>query len=403
MPRVAFITHSPYPIEPRARRMAEAVAAKGYPVDVFCLRFPGEPDTEEVNGVSIHRLPVTRHQGGGARVYIREYLQFFLLAAWRIVKNGFSEWSAAQSKSYALIQVYNPPDILAFSTLLPRLLTGTRVILDVRDMAPELFMSRFNLTPDHFITRTLRAHERWASKYAHAVTVCTDHQFNVMAARGISKAKMTVVMNTPDDAIFGSPPLLRSQRRTPGAPFTLIYHGSVLARYGIDVLIQAASLLVQEIPTLQVQIYGFGDFKPTVQAQAQALGLDGIVRFHERLPLEAMPAAIAAADVGVVPVRRDVFTDTILPTKLMEYAHMGVPAVVGRTSTTTEYFPDTMVAYFAPDDAADLARQVLTLYREPARADALVAAAREFTERYNWERDKAAYNALIERLIGDKT
>ena len=391
--RIAFITHSPYPIEPRARRMAEALAERGYAVDVFCLRWPGEPETDRVKGVTIRRLPVSRRQGGGRLAYVAEYLRSFLLMAWHVTKHHLR-------RPYALAQVYNPPDILAFSTLIPRLLSRTRVVLDVRDMAPELFMSRFGLSLAHPITRTLRANERWACRYADAVTVCTRHQFDVMAGRGIETAKMGIVLNTPDDAIFGAPvPLPRPPAAT-GTPFTLIYHGSILARYGLDTLIEAVPLLAPDIPDLRVEIYGFGDFKPAVQALAARLGVDGIVRFHERLPLEQMPAAIAAADVGVVPVRRDVFTDTILPTKLMEYAHMGVPAVVGRTSTTREYFDDDMVAYFGAGDPADLARQVLALYRDPARGQALARNARRFTAEHNWPRDEAAYVGLIERLIG---
>jgi glycosyltransferase involved in cell wall biosynthesis len=393
---IAFITHSPYPIEPRAKRMAEALAHRGYTVDVFCLRWPGEADFDRVKGVTIYRLPVSRRQGGGRLAYMAEYFRSWLLMAWHVTKHHLRQ-------RYALVQVYNPPDVLAFSTLLPRLFSGTRVVLDVRDMAPELFMSRFGLSLDHPITRALRVQERWACRYADAVTVCTQHQFNVMAARGIKPAKMAIVMNTPDEAIFGTPvPLPRSQASAaPDRPLRLIYHGSILTRYGLDVLVEAVPHLLADVPNLQVDIYGFGDFKPAVQALAVRLGVAGVVRFRERLPLEEMPAAIAAADIGVVPVRRDVFTDTILPTKLMEYAHMGVPAVVGRTSTTSEYFDDDMVAYFEPEDPADLARQVLMLHSDPNRARALADNARHFTVRHNWPRDEAAYAGLIAGLIGD--
>ncbi len=263
--RIAFITHSPYPIEPRAKRMAEALAERGYAVDVFCLRWPGEAETDRVKGVTIYRLPVSRRQGGGRLAYVTEYLRSFLLMAWHLTQHHVRH-------RYALAQVYNPPDILSFSTLIPRLLSGMRVVLDVRDMAPELFMSRFGLSLQHPITRTLRAHERWACRYADAVTVCTQHQFDVMAARGIEPAKMAIVLNTPDDAIFGTPVPLPRPLPRPASRFTLIYHGSILARYGLDTLIEAVPLLAPDIPNLQVEIYGFGDFKPAVQALAVAAG-----------------------------------------------------------------------------------------------------------------------------------
>ncbi|MCX6031105.1 MAG: glycosyltransferase family 4 protein [Chloroflexi bacterium] len=397
---VAFITHSQYPLEVRARRMAEALAADGYGVDVFCLRHAGEAPVESLNGVTIYRLPVMRGQGRGGLSYIWEYLRFFVAAAWQLTRRHVR-------RRYVLAQVYNPPDLLAFATLLPRLLTGMRVILDVRDMAPELFQSRFRLSAGHIVTRILRTSERWACAYVHAVTVCTEHQFNVQAGRGIPPERMTIVMNTPDDAIFGPLPDLGqpSSNMTAASSadahsFAVIYHGAILQRYGLDVLIRAIPDLKAEIPALRVDIYGIGDFLPAAQELAATLGVADVTHFHGYVPVVAVGPIIRGADVGVVPMHRDVFTDTILPTKLMEYAYLGVPAVVGRTTTTNEYFEDDMVAFFEASNPQDLARQVMACYRDPAGAAAMAFRARRFTERHNWSRDKAAYLMLVERLIG---
>ena len=81
-----------------------------------------------------------------------------------------------------------------------------------------------------------------------------------MAARGIAAAKMVIVLNTPDEAIFGAPVSLPRPPAAAGKPFTLIYHGSILERYGLDLLIEAVPLLASEIPNLRVEVYGFGDF-----------------------------------------------------------------------------------------------------------------------------------------------
>lgn len=393
--RIAFVTHSQYPFEPRARRMAEALAAAGYGVDMFCLRHAGEAPQEVLNGVQIYRLPVARQQGRGGLTYLIEYLRFFTAAAWALARRH-----AVQP--YVLAQVYNPPDILAFATLFPRLFGGMRVILDVRDMAPELYQSRFGLGPRHPVTRMLRAHERWACAYADAVTVCTTHQFNVQASRGIPREKMTIVMNLPDEAIFGPPaavPAGPAPARDPDRPFTLIYHGGILQRYGLDVLLRGLPLLRGAIPNLVVNIYGTGDFLPVAQALARELEVEETAHFHGYRPLAAMPPLIRTADVGVVPVRRDVFTDTILPTKLLEYAHLGIPAVVARTSTIAEYFADDMAAFFESGNPQDLARQVLALYRDPEMARALARCAQRFTAAHSWQEEKARYLGLVRKLL----
>ncbi len=393
--RIAFITHSAYPTEPRTRRMAEALAAHGYSVDVFCVRRPGQLDFERFNDVAVYRLPITRRQGSGAKGYLTEYMRSFGLATWHASRRHLQD-------RYALIQVLNPPDILAFSTLLPRLLSGTRIVLDVRDMAPELFMSRFRLHPDHPITRTLRANERWACGYADAITVCTAYQRDVMAARGIASGKMAVVMNAPDPGVFGEPTPLPRQLTPEKQSFTLLFHGSTLERYGVGTLIEAVPLLSPDIPNLRLEFYGAGDFQTAAQALVQRLGVETVVGFHDLMPLEAMPALIATADVGVVPTRRDVFTETTIATRLFEYIHMGVPVVASRLSATASYFSDDMVAYFEPDDPADLARQVLALYRDPGRGQAMAQNARRFTAEHNWTHYRSVYTDLIGRVLGAK-
>ena len=71
---------------------------------------------------------------------------------------------------------------------------------------------------------------------------------------------------------------------------------------------------------------------------------------------------VQQADLGIVPYRRDVFTDNILPTKLMEYASLGVPVLAVDTPSNRQYFSESMVQYFHAGDANDLAGNILWLY-----------------------------------------
>lgn len=385
--RIAIITQSRYPVEVRARRMAEACAAGGYEVDVYCLREPSEAAQERINGVTVHRLPMFRRQGARALVYISEYLRFLFAVGARLSRRDLR-------RQYDLIQVYNPPDILAFASLAPKLFGRARVLVDIRDVAPELYMSRFQKGADHWMTRLLRLQERWACRYADAVTVCTTYVRDLLGGRGVDPAKMTIVMNCPDERIFGGP-----APRASHTGYHLVYHGGMLARYGPDLIVQALPLLAPEIPGLRLDLYGTGDFLPQVRALVDSLGLADIAHVHGFVPTERIPALVAAADLGVVPMRKDIFTDGLLPTKLMELATLGVPAVAARTLTTSTYFPEDMVHYFRPGDVADLAAKILDLYHHPEQARTLAANAGRFAAIHNWPNEKATYLALVDGLL----
>lgn len=93
--------------------------------------------------------------------------------------------------------------------------------------------------------------------------------------------------------------------------------------------------------------------------------LDKHVHFSTKvLPVADLPDLIRSADVGLAPYRRDVFTDGIVPTKLMEYAALGMPAIAARTTAIEGYFKDTMVEFFTPGDVEDLARCIFRLYSD---------------------------------------
>jgi len=394
--RLCIITHSGYPVEPRARRMAEALIGQGYSVDVLCLRLPDQPAEEVVNGVRVMRLPVTRHQGAGSLMYLAEYARFFLLATWRL--------SALHRRHpYALVQVHNPPDALVFCTL-PLKLGRVPVILDLRELTPELFMSRFGLARHSAVVRILTLLERWACRYASAALVLHERHRRIMTGRGIPDGRLIEVMNCPDEGVFdpAKAPLSRDglpvgQHATDGR-FVVIHHGGMMQRYGVDLLVRAVASVRDQIPGLQLELYGTGDFRPEIERLVTELGLAEVVTFHGQQPLETIPQAIAAADVGVAPMRQDVFTDCGLPTKLLEYVALGVPAITSRTATTADHFDDGMVQFFRPGDAGDLAQKLLTLYRDPGAARAQAARARRFTEAHNWPGERARYLDLVEHL-----
>ena len=175
---VCLVTHTQYPVEPRSRRMAEALVDAGYAVVVLSLAgAPDQPADETIGGVRVLRLPVARHQGAGAFVYLREYARFFRLAAARL-------WRLHREQPFDLIQVHNPPDALIFATL-PMRLRGVPVILDLRELMPELFMSRFRLARGSAVVRVLTGLERLACAYASG-SWCSTSAIGVSCWAGAS-------------------------------------------------------------------------------------------------------------------------------------------------------------------------------------------------------------------------
>jgi glycosyltransferase involved in cell wall biosynthesis len=146
-------------------------------------------------------------------------------------------------------------------------------------------------------------------------------------------------------------------------------------------------------------VYGRGDSGPALATQASDLGIADRVTFHGRIAIEAVPAAVAGADIGLAPTRHDRFTDMSLSTKVFEYAAMGKPVVASRLPMIERTFPAGTVAAYTPGDPAAMAEAILAFADDPTARDTAVAHTAEIVKAGSWEREAEGYLALVERLI----
>ncbi len=383
-PRHAMIVHAYYPRgETRVQREAEALVSAGWDVDVLCLRKPGEPPTETYRGVRVHRIPMTLDKRSLPRQLL-SYVRFCGRAGLRLALRH-------RRTPYRTVQVHNLPDFLVLSALVPKL-RGVPVILDLHDLMPEFFAGRFP-SRRSWVARLVRWQERMACRFADHVITVSHHWRETLMARGVPADRCSVVLNVADEALFP-----RRSGPPTGPEFHVLYHGTVTHRYGLDLAIHAVEMLKDELPDLHLTILGRGDAMPQLRELRDELGLADRVQLRDEMVLaERLPDLIAAADLGVVPYRDDPFTDGLLPTKLMEYAAVGIPCVAARTTAIERYFADTMVELFRPGDAADLARCIRALHDDGDRRRALARGAEVFTGRHPWEDVAAGYVALVER------
>lgn len=392
--RHCMVVHAYYPVrEPRVEREVNALIKHGYTVDVICLRQNGEPASETRDGVRIIRLPVKRHRGSGAGVQLLEYLAFFIAAFARLAL-------LHRRQRYDVVQVHNLPDFLVFAALVPKL-AGARVILDIHDVMPEFYASRFKSGMSSWPVRAVRWQEWLACHFADHVITVTELWRATLIERGMRADKVSVVMNVADDRIFQAGAAAEALPERSCDHFNVLYHGTITERYGIDLAIRAIDIVRRSIPEVRLTIHGVGEYGEALVQLTAELGLQEYVHFStEFIPTPEMPQFIRQADVGVVPYRRDVFTDGILPTKLMEYAALGVPAIAARTSAIAAYFDDTMVQFFQPGDVEDLARCITLLYHDRQRLSSFVQHADQFNQRYNWSTVSAGYVSLVQQFNG---
>jgi len=382
---ICMLVHGPFPVaEPRVTREARAALAAGYEVDVVCLRRPGEPRRERLEGIDIYRLPLEHVRGRGFWAAAREYLGFTALAAAELA-------ALARRRRYLVVQVHNPPDFLLLAALPAKLLVGSRLLFDVHDLAPDLFAERFGAGPAGLAALILAACERLALRLSDAVVTVHEPYARELRARGARR--VAVVMNSVD------PQLLPPPAAAPAPGFRVVYHGTVTPWYGLDLLLEAAARIVPELPELSVDVYGDGDALPALREQASRFGLDGTVRFHPGwLPQREVLELVRSASAGVIPNRPSRLNRYALSSKLLEYVELGVPVAAAGLPTLREHFDDDEVLFFRPGDAGALADALLAIARDPEAARRRADAARRRARTYAWGESAARYVRLLDEL-----
>ena len=386
--RVCIVRHNYYPRENHVRRDAEALRDAGYQVDIICLKLENEEKFEVVDGINIYRVPVN-HRRGGILGYIVEYSLTFILSFVKLNQLYLK-------KNYDIIEVDTMPDFLVFITFIPKLL-GSKVILYLFEDMPELMASKFCLGSHSFIIKFLVWIEKWGANCADRVIVCHELSHQKLIGKRKVKTPTTVVLNVPDESVFNLS--LRNAKPTHPSKefFILIHHGTITENYGIQTIIEAVSLLRNQI-SIRLKIFGKGEYTRPLKDLAKTLRVKKEVNFMGYVSQETLIEEIEKADAGVVALLNEYQS----PNKLFELVAMGKPVIVSSLQTIRQHFDGDSLKYFQVGDARDLARCILELYRNSSQRASLVANASKIYEKYRWSKMRRKYLKAYEDLMKGK-
>ncbi len=367
--RALIVVHSFFLRDSRAYRHAKALVDRGWEIDVVCAKDVGEAPRETRGPIRIRRMPGLR-RGGSASRKVLEYASFGLsslvtVTAWWI------------RRRHRLVYVLGIPNFIVFSAVVPRLF-GARVLLDMRDPFPEFYLSKYGAHERGGAPRWLLAEERLSARFASRV-LAVHPPLAQLYTRSIPLDRITVVWNAPDPSLFGGDPGRDPDDRT------LLYTGTVTHPYGIDIAILAVARLKDEIPRLRLRIVGHGELMKTLHDLAHREGVDDLVSFEPFVPFESVASVIRGSWLGVQPNRELPIMRLSLSTKVLEWCHLGLPAVVGRTEPLEEMFPDDELLFHDRGDLDGMCERIREAHADPQGLAQRAKCARVAVEKLRFE------------------
>jgi glycosyltransferase involved in cell wall biosynthesis len=385
--KICMLAYSFYETDARIKQYATALVERGDSVDVIALRQPGQPSRSVLKGVNVFRIQTRKINERGPLSYLFRIMRFLFVSAAFIARRQRSE-------KYQLIHVHSVPDLLVFAAIVPKL-KGIPVILDIHDVLPEFYASKFRVAPDSLLFRCLVLVERLSIAFADHAIVANHLWCERVAARCGMPQKCSPIRNYPARRLFN--PKIRARANS---KFVITYPGSLNWHQGVDVAITAFAKIKDQMPDAEFHIYGEGPAKESLIRLADSLSLTNRVIFHGLLPTEEIVQVMADTDLAVEPKRAgSQFGNEALSMKIFEFMAVGVPLVVSRTKIHQYYYSDALVKYYDDDDEAALAMNIVLLRNNPDLRQRQVTNALKYVEAHNWDVERYQYLGIVDSLV----
>ncbi len=389
--RICMVNYSPYRIDMRVVRYSEALVENGDHVDVLDLReSPGIPKRESIRGVNLFHLQERFGKNEKSQLsFVRPLLRFLFVS---------SAWLAREHyrNPYDLIHVHNMPDFLVFAAAWPKLM-GAKVILDIHDIVPEFYASKFGVRESALPITLLKKIEHASAMIADHVIISNHLWLDKIAKRTGANGKCSVYINNVDRGIFRTRPRTREDGKV-----IVIFPGGLQRHQGLDIAFRAFVKINSMLPDSEFHIYGEGILKGELLSLAKELGIDGKVRFFNPLPVREIAEVMANADIGVVPKRADSFGNEAYSTKIMEFLSLGVPVIVSNTKIDRYYFDDSVVRFFESGNHEALAEAALEVLRDAELRQRMTTGGLAYAELNSWDRRKVDYLRLVDSLVSNQ-
>jgi glycosyltransferase involved in cell wall biosynthesis len=286
------------------------------------------------------------------------------------------------SERYDLLDCHEEAGLMG--VLLSRLF-GIPTVYDMHSSLPEQLVN-FRYTRSAILRRLFALSERWTIRGSAAVIVICPYLEEVVA-KVDAERPCFLIENSP---LAESTQSVREEeiaelRKSHGLEDAVVvgYTGTFEAYQGIELLLDAIRWVAgQDDRVRLLMVGGHTDQIRRAQEAVREKGLEGRVAFAGQRPPAEMPTYLAASDILASPRSRGYNT----PLKIYSYLRAGKPIVATRLLTHTQVLDDEIAELTAPEPEA-FGRGILTLIRDPQRAESLGSQARRRAEEvYSYER-----------------
>jgi glycosyltransferase involved in cell wall biosynthesis len=425
----------------RVLKSAESLAAAGYQVTLLAALIGSVPESEELNGFRIRRVPVSKHDSRrrhnpffpfnrildlsnrylprgkrfvryGCKVFTTDRLFWrwasphllkispkFLPVSWPSLKESELSFGKVIDELNPDIIHANDCDTLSLALHAKKRAAARGKRISILYDAHEYVQGVHRKHPVWQDAMTLL--ERTSIIRVDAVLTVSETIASMLAADYRLRVRPTVVLNAPrriQPPIDSELKTIRTKIRLAADVPLHIYVGAAAPQRGLDAMVDA--LVKAQGHHVGLVVNPNSPYVKKLQEKAVALGVNDRVHVHPYVPEWYVSTFSSDATSGVIPILHYPNHEISLVTKYFEYLHAHIPIIVSDVKTMAdEVLLQGNGLVFIAGDADGLADTFLQITAEHAR---FVGAITEtMLDEYSWElqADKlvAAHDGLVLR------
>ena len=375
--------------------------APNVPNGVVYDGYRNERKSEVINGVKVERVKTYIAANKGVVKRMLNFTTYFASAL----------WSSLWLPKADVVIATSPQIFCGYAGVWYKRLRRVPLVIEIRDIWPESMFAVGARVPRLGIWALERIEKAMYKNCDRLVTVGEGYRLR-LREKGVPEAKMSVVMNGTDLAVYSPHEKNAALLKQVGleGKFVVSYIGTVGMACGLDCVLDAAEKMkVEKVEgegrgrqwsdSVCFVIVGDGAARVQLEEEAKRRGLTNVV-FTGRQPKSSMPDWVASSDASLVHLKKTELFTTVMPSKIFESAGCKRPIIMGVDGFAKKLVMDAEAGLdMTPESAESLVECVTKLVDDPALCCKLGENAyNNIAKVYNRDKQAEDYLRILEKV-----
>jgi glycosyltransferase involved in cell wall biosynthesis len=301
-------------------------------------------------------------------------------------------------RSGDVVLTVTAPFMLPYAVAAAAMLKRARSVLIMHDLFPDVLVMAGLLKPSSFVATLIRGANALMFRMLSAVVIIgRDTEALLLRYKGLTRDRICFIPNWATLAPGVRPIDPDNPYRRAKARFIVGLSGNLGFTHDPDIVFEAARSL-RDDPGIHFMLSGWGIGFDRLKAMQSAAKLPN-VSLVERVPEQDLEAFLSAADVWLIPYRKDL-AGVSVPSRFYNLLAIGRPVILVSEAnaeaalTVTEHGIGWVVEPGKPDNLAAAIRSASLSVDLPMRERAVTVS-----QRYNFASAMVSYAELMRKLL----